>query len=111
MTANECVCCGRPTPDGYTCMACGVEKPQRQLTEILDLLPAALLAFHRQTSRGDAKGSTRPGSTTPIDLAAGARVDAIRNSLTGWVRVIQEQRGIDYKPILGRSVSDRTVGQ
>jgi hypothetical protein len=86
-------------------MPCGVEKPRRHLAEIVELLPVARSAFYRQNSRGDIKGSNAPGSTVPIDLAAGARLDAIQNALSGWVRVISEQRGLDYKPILGGSIN------
>jgi hypothetical protein len=105
MTAPTCLRCGRPTPDGYVCVA-ETAKAAEQLTALADMVPAARAVAHRLGStQGHGNGSGKPGSTLPLDLGATARLDAVMNALGGWVRLISEQRGLDYAPRLGGSNS------
>ncbi|WP_145830911.1 hypothetical protein [Actinoplanes teichomyceticus] len=72
-----------------------MDRARRQLAEIADLVPAARDVAHRQARRGGGGGASgKPGSSLPIDLGATARLDAVQNALSGWVRVIAEERGI-----------------
>lgn len=95
MTTPTCVRCGRPTPDGYADVHCGVDRPRQLLAEITDMLPAARDVAQRQARRGGGGGASgKPGSTLPIDLGATARLDAVTNTLTTWARHIAEERGV-----------------
>lgn len=90
---NECVICGRPSPDGYADVACAVDRPRQLLAEITDMLPAALDVAHRQARHGTSGGgSGKPGSALPLDLGATARLDGVRTALTTWWRHIAEER-------------------
>lgn len=93
MSTTECVRCGRPTPDGYACVA-ETDRARQQLAEIADLVPAARDVAHRQARRGSGGASGKPGSSLPIDLGATSRLDAVQNTLTTWARRIAEERGI-----------------
>ncbi|HEX5771798.1 MAG TPA: hypothetical protein VFY11_12605 [Nocardioidaceae bacterium] len=102
---NTCAICGRPTPDGYACVADAVDRPRQLLAEIQDMLPAALDVAHRQARHGTSGGGHgKPGSALPIDLGATARLDGVRTALTTWGRHIAEERGVtvagDGEPIL-----------
>lgn len=95
MSTNECGCCGRPTPDGYACAACGIEKPQRHLGEIGDLLPVALDVAYGQTARTQTGGGGGGGEPRlELNLSAKARLDKVGNALTTWTRHIAEERGL-----------------
>jgi hypothetical protein len=96
VTQNLCAVCGRPTPDGYADVACGVERPRQLLAEITDMLPAALDVAHRQARHGTGGGtSSKPGSALPLNLGATARLDGVQTALTTWARHIAEERGAD----------------
>lgn len=100
MTENECVRCGRPTPDGYADVACAVTKPRAWLAEIADMVPAARDVAQRQARRGTGGGASgKPGSSLPIDLGATARLDAVEGVLTTWVRHVAEERGVNLAEI------------
>lgn len=97
MTAS-CVVCECPVPDqGYVCHD-EMRKARGRLAAIVDLTPAALDVAGRQTSSGLGGGDGKPGSSLPIDLAATARLDAVRNALGTWVRHVVETRGIYPAP-------------
>lgn len=94
MSDELCVICGdRPAFGAYGCPQC-LERARRLLGEIGDMAQAALDVAQRQAVRGGGGGAGKPGSSLPIDLGAMARYDAVRNALTTWVRLIQEERGI-----------------
>lgn len=93
MSANTCVVCGRPTPDGHACTA-ETARAGGQLAEIVELTGPARDVAHGQTSRGGAGGSGKPGSRLPFDLGATARLDAVENTLATWARHIAETRGV-----------------
>jgi hypothetical protein len=97
MTANLCVVCGRPTPDGFACVA-ETEQARQQLAEIAELVAPARDVAHRQTSGDGTGGAGVPGSRVPLDLAAGARLDAVQVALTGWARVVAEERNVGVVP-------------
>ena len=94
MNNPMCVICERPMPDtAFACHACG-QRIARQLATIAELTPDARAVAARQTRRGPAvrgNGHERP---LPIDLAAGARLDAVQNELTTWARHVAEERGL-----------------
>jgi hypothetical protein len=97
MTANLCVVCGRPTPDGYACVA-ETEQARQQLAEIAERVAPARDVAHRQTAGDGTGGSGTPGSRVPIDLGAGARLDAVQVALTGWARELAEARSVGVAP-------------
>lgn len=99
MTENECVRCGRPTPDGYACHPCS-RLAAAWLAEIADMAMAARDVAQRQARRGSGgAASGKPGSSLPIDLGATARLDAVQGSLTTWARHIGEERGVNQAEI------------
>lgn len=87
---NPCVVCGRPTPDGYACVA-ETERACQQLTEIAELVPAARDVMYRQTSTSGSHSP--PGPRDLLDYGAGARLDAVQTALTGWARIVADERG------------------
>jgi hypothetical protein len=96
VTQNLCAVCGRPTPDGYACVADAVDRPRQLLAEIQDMLGAALDVAHRQARHGTGGGASgKPGSALPLDLGATARLDGVQTALTTWARHIAEERGAD----------------
>jgi hypothetical protein len=96
MTVNTCAICGRPSPDGYADVACGVDRPRQLLAEITDMLGAALDVAHRQARHRTGGGTSgKPGSALPLNLGATARLDGVRTALTTWARHIAEERGVD----------------
>jgi hypothetical protein len=89
---NECVICGRPTPDGYACPA-EMERARQLLGEVTDMLPAALDVAHRQARHGTGGGASgKPGSALPLDLGATARLDGVQTALTTWARHASNER-------------------
>lgn len=94
MTTPTCIRCTKPMPDAaYACTSC-VNRARRQLATIAELAPAARDVVHRLVRRGGGPVSGKPGSRPPLDLEAGERLDAVRNTLGGWVRHVVEERGI-----------------
>jgi hypothetical protein len=94
VTKNECVICGRPTPDGNACVTDAVDRPRQLLGEIQDMLAAAIDVAHRQARHGTGGGASgKPGSALPLDLGATARLDGVQTALTTWARHIAEERG------------------
>nr|MDT0658047.1 hypothetical protein [Micromonospora sp. DSM 115978] len=91
--STQCVICTRPVADqAYACAGCA-DRIARHLAEIADLAPAARAVAAGQTRRGPAVGGHGGGGGLPINLAAGARMDAVTNALGGWVRVVIDERG------------------
>ncbi len=87
--------CGRPLPDqAYACMECGITAPTRQLTEILDLLPAATDVAYGQTSSRPAIGGGAYGPREELRLTAKDRLDKVGNALTTLARMVAEERGV-----------------
>ena len=99
MTANTCVVCGSPTPDGWACMT-ETERARQQLAEIAETVEAARAVMYRQTSTGDTIHST-PGPRDLLDYGAGARLDAVQTALTGWVRAVREDAKVKSAPRKG----------
>jgi hypothetical protein len=94
MTANLCVHCGRPTPDGYADVVCGVERPRTWLAEIADMVPAARDVAQRQARRGIGGGASgKPGSSLPISLPDADRLDKVQRRLDRWAAQIASERG------------------
>jgi hypothetical protein len=94
-----CPRCGRPTPDGYVCVSCGITKPSEQLRAIADLVPAARLVAAGLVRRGSGgNGSNKPGSRSPGNDDAIDALDEIQNALTTIVRDIAETRGLAIEP-------------
>lgn len=95
---NTCVCgCGRTLIDGFAALDC-TERARQQLAEIANLVAPARHIAHRQTSGDGTGGAGVPGSRVPIDLGAGARLDAVQVALTGWAREIAEARSVGVVP-------------
>jgi hypothetical protein len=89
---TECVICGSQVADqAYSCVT-ETERARQQLAEIGDLVEAARAVAYRQTSTGGSGRST-PGPRDLLDYGAGARLDAVQTALTGWARVVAEERG------------------
>jgi hypothetical protein len=60
MTDPTCVCCERPTADGYGCAAC-TRRAGDQLATIADMTPAARDIAHGQARHGTAGGGDVEG--------------------------------------------------
>lgn len=105
MTASTplCVCCSRPTADGYACVTCGITKPGEQLRAIADMTQAARDVAHGISRRGGGGAGGKPGSRLPLDLGATSRLDAVQSSLTTWARLIADERGFELPDALRRS--------
>lgn len=98
MTA-ECVRCARPMAEmAYACPLCATQAAQK-LSEVAEVTPAARDVATGQSSRPGGGGSGKPGSRLPFDLGATARLDAVANSLGGWVRIVTEERGVYPAPL------------
>ncbi|MFD4439011.1 hypothetical protein ACFWPK_04440 [Nocardia sp. NPDC058519] len=71
------------------------------LREIPDLMAPLALAIVRGDRQGLDASTCRPApqSKPPIDVAAQAMADGLHNLLTGWMRVVCEQRGIEPHPV------------
>lgn len=89
---NPCSICARPQPDqAYACQL-DTDRAYRWLGDIADATGAA---------RDVATGASRRGAPIrgngdarlPINLGAGARLDAVQNALTTWARHIAAERG------------------
>lgn len=93
MTANECVICGRPTPDGYACAAEAAEAAQK-LRAIADLAPEARRVAYGLTRGSQGGSSGKPGSRSPGNDDALDVLTEIENTLTTWARHIAETRGV-----------------
>ena len=90
---NPCAICARPQPDqAYACQL-DTDRVYRWLGDIADATPAARDVATGQTRRGIATRSNGDGGI-PLNLGAGARLDAVQNALTTWARHIVEERGI-----------------
>lgn len=86
-----CIRCGRPTADGYACMA-ETTRAAEQLRQVVDMVPAARDVAHGLSRHGGAGASGKPGSRLPIDLTAMSKLDAVQNELVGWARATVEER-------------------
>lgn len=89
MTEPTCICCERPTADGYACTSC-TRRAGDQLTTIVDMTPAARDVAQRQTRRGPGGGGSE--QALPLNLGATQRLDEVQNKLTTWARHIAETR-------------------
>jgi len=92
MTANTCVICGRPTPDGYVDMPC-CNRAAGQLAAIIELAPDARAVAAGLVRRGRGGAGGKPGSRPPLNDGATDVVDAVQNALTTLARDIAETRG------------------
>lgn len=99
MTTNECVRCGRPTPDGYACHPCS-RLAAVWLAEIADMAVAARDVAQRQARHGAGGGASgKPGSRDLIDFGATARLDGVQGRMTTWARHVAEERGVNLAEI------------
>lgn len=90
----RCVVCRKPTADGYAC-AGETRKAAGQLAEIAELTPAARAIAYGQSRTGTSGGSAgKPGPRMELNLAAGARMDAVQARLWAIARHIAETRGV-----------------
>jgi hypothetical protein len=95
VSENLCVACGRPTADGVACQGCAYKAGDR-LHTIVDIAPAARDIAHGFAHHGTGGGGGgKPGSKLPFNLTATAKLDGVQNALTGWVRHIAAERGLD----------------
>lgn len=67
------------------------------LREIPDLIEPLALAYLRQSRRGLDASTTRrpPQSTPPVDVEADQLAEDLHNTLTGWIRVVCDQRALE----------------
>lgn len=93
MTAPLCVCCGRPTPDGYACVTCGITKPGEQLRSIADMTPAARDIAHGLSRAEGGGASGKPGSRLPLNLRDTEALNQTERVLTKWIDHIGPIRG------------------
>ncbi|MFF0546931.1 hypothetical protein ACFYTF_29250 [Nocardia thailandica] len=71
------------------------------LREVPDLIERLALAIVRGDRHGLTDATTRraPQSTPPIDYAAQALAEEVHAELTGWVRVVCEERALRTPPL------------
>jgi len=88
---STCTICDRPQADAaYACQHC-TDRAHKHLHDLADATPAARdvaagLARQGTPTRGHSEGRI------PINLTAGARLDAVQNEITGWARAIAADR-------------------
>lgn len=95
VTAPTCVVCGAPTPDGYACAKEAAQAAQK-LAAIVDLAPEARRVAYGLQGRSQGGASGKPGSRSPGNDDALDALTEIQNCLTGWARVVAEERGRPY---------------
>lgn len=84
--------CGRPMPGtSSVCGAC-VADLERALGDVAFLAAQLKVSFTRQSRMGSGDGGRRSAERPlPFDLRASRVAAELRNTLVGWVRVLQEQ--------------------
>jgi hypothetical protein len=89
-----CAICGRPMAEqAYVDQHCA-DRADRQLAEIIDLLPAAQDVAYGQSRRDGGGAAGKPGSRSPGNDDALDALNAVRNALTTIAREIAEIRGV-----------------
>lgn len=89
-----CDLCGRPSgDDAPACTSCA-HQATAVLTEVADWLADDLItAMAKQTALGAAGGGGKPTKKSeqplPVDLRTSEALAVLRNTLAGWVRVLQ----------------------
>jgi hypothetical protein len=92
MPSTTCDACGRPVDDtAYACRPCA-KRAGEQLRTTADAVPAARDVVHGFSRHGPAVGGSG-GSRVPVNLGAGARLDAVHNEITTWARSVRGDRG------------------
>lgn len=102
MTAPLCVRCGRPTPDGYGCEACGRELAGVLLTASGHADDAEAVVARQ--ARYGAGGRGGRGEPLPVDLTAATRLALVSNAVTTWARHVIDESGATmprYRPVAG----------
>lgn len=99
-TTPTCVCCTRPTADGYACTGCA-NRAAGHLATLIDLTPDARDVAHGLNSRGDGGTGGKPGSRPPGDIEAMGRLSDVQNTLSTLARDIAAARGVQ-EPDAGR---------
>lgn len=90
---SDCVICGRPTVDtGLVCHPCSDHLGQR-LNWVADTAVELDAVLAKQVRTGDGAGRPSAETPLPVGLAAMNARDSIRNTLSGWVRIVNETRG------------------
>jgi hypothetical protein len=94
----ECIRCGKPTADGYLCVA-ETTRAAAQLAEIGRLVEDARMVAYGLSGRTEGSGGSRkPGSRSPGNDDALDALDEIQNELTTIARNIAETRGLEILP-------------
>lgn len=96
---TEVICavegCDRPVPDSYVCTGCAfrLEKALGNVSAFADELDTVLA---RQTRYEEHSERTNGGRVTPLffDDRASEAGWVLRNTLSTWVRLVAEERGI-----------------
>jgi hypothetical protein len=81
-------------PDVAYCCAICASQAAENLRLVVEVTPAARDVATGQSRRSSGGGSGKPGSRLPLDLAAMAKLDAVQNVLTTWIRHVAEERGL-----------------
>lgn len=109
-TTTTCVICTRPSDDAFLCVACwsAFASDLRDVAGFLtnghgDRMAPLHAELETAMARQDRHGKVKLGSIggtperpLPVNLPAGAGLSVLRSSLAGWVRLLCEERGVEY---------------
>lgn len=92
MTEHQCPC-GQPAPDATICRSC-TDRLAADLGDIPSYTRELEITLARLTRYGD-RGDGSPSTTAllPFDLRASEASRVLRNTLVGWIRVLDEDSG------------------
>ncbi|MET7949232.1 hypothetical protein [Micromonospora sp. NPDC005324] len=89
---NPCTLCDRPQPDtAAACQLC-TDRAYRDLHDLADATPAARDVATGQSRHGTNGGGGSHEGRIPLNLSAGAKLDAVQNEITTWARSIAGDR-------------------
>ena len=95
MRPPACAICDKPLADGaYACTRCAA-RARGHLLEIGELIGDARAVAYGLDRSGAGVGAVGvPGSRVPLDLHAGAKLDAVHGELATLARMVGEERGM-----------------
>jgi hypothetical protein len=101
VTANLCVRCGRPAPDGYACRECGQELADALLGAAGHAEDAEAVIARQARYGTGARGGSGDGLT--YDPKRSETFTAVTLAICGWARIVVEETGRQphWRPLSG----------